>query len=156
MKTGTLFALGLSVALLLPAINGSKVQAAPAASGAPAAASSSAPAKVKGNVEHGKYLVEICTCDDCHTPSLKNGEPDMKHRLQGTTLFVKPLGPVPDWAKKSADIAGLKGWTDEQAIKFFTGGADRKGKHPRPPMNTYHFSEQDARDLVAFLRTLKP
>lgn len=79
----------------------------------------------------------------------------MKHRLQGSVLFFKPLAPVPGWVTKSMPVAGLKGWSDAEALRFFTTGVDRKGKHAHPPMPGFRFSQSDALDLIAFLRTLK-
>ncbi|HEY3998802.1 MAG TPA: c-type cytochrome [Candidatus Xenobia bacterium] len=108
-----------------------------------------------GVVEHGRYLVSVTGCNDCHTPRLKNGMLDQTHKLCGTTLDFGPLHPMPHWAKKSPEIAGLKHWTDEQALKFLTTGLDKHGEHADPPMPRFHFNQNDARDIIAYLRTLK-
>ena len=105
----------------------------------------------------GKYLVEdIGACADCHTPMNEKGEFIKEKHLQGTTLFFKPLVPVPNWADKSANIAGLPGWTDADAIKFFTTGLAANGLPARPPMPQYRYSQEDAKAVVAYLRSLKP
>ena len=105
----------------------------------------------------GKYLVEsIGACADCHTPMNEKGEFIKEKHLQGTTLFFKPLVPVPNWADKSANIAGLPGWTDADAIKFFTTGLAVNGLPARPPMPQYRYSQEDAKAVVVYLRSLKP
>jgi mono/diheme cytochrome c family protein len=105
----------------------------------------------------GKYLVEnIGACADCHTPMNEKGEFIKEKHLQGATLGFKPLFPVPNWADKSANIAGLPGWSDEDAIKFFTTGLAANGLPARPPMPQYRYSQEDAKAVVAYLRSLKP
>ena len=99
--------------------------------------------KKSGNaalVARGKYLVENTgMCADCHTQMTEKG-PDMSKHLQGAVLPFKATVPVPDWADRSANIAGLKGWSDEEAIKFLTTGVDPNGKEARPPMPRYRFN----------------
>lgn len=108
-------------------------------------------------VARGKYLVEsIGACSDCHTPMNERGEPVLAKHLQGTQLFFKPLVPVPNWADKSANIAGLPGWSDEDAVKFFMTGLAANGLPARPPMPQYRYSREDAQAVVAYLRSLKP
>jgi mono/diheme cytochrome c family protein len=107
-------------------------------------------------VARGKYIVESTgMCGDCHTPMTEKG-PDMSKHLQGAMLPFKPTVPVPDWADRSANIAGMKGWTDAEAIKFFTTGIDPNGKQARPPMPAFRYNQQDARAVLAYLRSLAP
>jgi mono/diheme cytochrome c family protein len=109
------------------------------------------------NVARGKYLVEdIGMCADCHTPRNEKGEFVKDQWLKGTTLDFKPTAPVPGWADKSASIAGLPGWTTEAAIKFFMTGTAPNGLPARPPMPTYHYNQQDAAAVVAYLKSLGP
>ena len=113
----------------------------------------SAPATV---VARGKYLVEdIGACTDCHTPMNEKGEPIKEQWLKGSTLMFKPTVPVPNWADKSANIAGLPGWSDEAAIKFFMTGIAYNGLPARPPMPQYRYNRQDAAAIVAYLKSLK-
>jgi|SRR5581483_11241891 len=106
-------------------------------------------------VARGKYLVEsIGMCGDCHTPMNEQGQPAMDKNLQGATLFFKPTMPVPGWADRSANIAGLKGWTDAEAIKFFTTGIGPNGKPAAPPMPQFRYTKADAAAVTAYLRSL--
>ena len=107
-------------------------------------------------VARGKYIVENTgMCNDCHTQMTERG-PDKSKYLQGAVLPFKATVPVPDWAERSANIAGLKGWSDAEGIKFFTTGIDPNGKRARPPMPEYRYNEQDARAVIAYLRSLAP
>ena len=118
-------------------------------------AESSEPDSKSAKVKHGQYLVDnVSTCGDCHTPFNEKGEPVKEKYLQGATLFFKPVAPVPGWAERSANIAGLPGWTDEEAVKFFMTGIGPNGKFAAPPMPAFRFNKEDAEAVVAYLRTV--
>jgi mono/diheme cytochrome c family protein len=105
----------------------------------------------------GKYLVErVATCGDCHSPRNERGEFIRSRWLQGAPLFFKPTVPIPDWADTAIPIAGLPGWSDADAIRFFTTGIDIGGKTARPPMPAFRLTERDAASVVAYLKSLKP
>jgi hypothetical protein len=108
-------------------------------------------------VKRGKYLVEgIGMCRDCHTPINEQGQPVKEKHLQGAQLMFKPAVPVPGWTERSANIAGLKGWTDAEALKFFTTGVGPNGKPAGPPMPEYRYTKSDAAAIIAYLRSLAP
>src|SRR5215831_4986026 len=70
-------------------------------------------------IARGKYLVDqVGMCADCHSPRDEKGEFIKEKYLKGTVLFFKPIVPMPIWADKSPNIAGLPGWEDAAAIKF--------------------------------------
>ena len=122
-------------------------------------AQNSMPKKIDAftQVKRGEYLVEsIGMCADCHTPSNEQGQPVKEKHLQGAMLMFKATVPVPGWAERSADIAGLKGWSDAEAVKFLTTGVDPNGKMARPPMPAYRYNKADATAIVAYLRSLAP
>jgi mono/diheme cytochrome c family protein len=106
-------------------------------------------------VARGKYLVEdIGVCGDCHTPRNEKGEPVKDQWLKGATLDFKPTVPVPVWADKAVNIAGLPGWEKDAAIKFFMTGIAYNELPARPPMPQYRFNRQDAEAIVAYLQSL--
>ena len=108
-------------------------------------------------VERGKYLVEkIGMCGDCHTPHNDKGEPVKEQWLKGAVLPFKPMVPMPVWADKSANIAGLPGWNHDAAIKFLMTGIAYNGLPARPPMPQFRYSQQDAQAIVAYLESLRP
>ncbi|SRR5579885_978573 len=105
----------------------------------------------------GRYLVEeVAICAECHTPANERGEPDRTRWLQGATINFQPVRPNPNWALSSPDIAGLPGWSDAEAVRFFMTGIDRRGTRARPPMHQYRFSNDDAEAVVAYLKSLSP
>jgi mono/diheme cytochrome c family protein len=107
-------------------------------------------------VTRGKYLVENVTmCNDCHSPRDEKGEFIPSRHLEGAPLFFAPLHPIPNWAAASPPVAGLRGWTSAEAIKFFMTGVDRNGQHAGPPMPQYRMSRRDAEGVVAYLKSLR-
>jgi mono/diheme cytochrome c family protein len=105
----------------------------------------------------GKYLVEdVGLCADCHTPRNEKGEFIKEQWLAGATLGFKPTVLMPVWADKAVNIAGLPGWDKDAAIKFMMTGIAFNGLPARPPMPQYRFNQQDARAVVAYLKSLGP
>ena len=115
------------------------------------------PAASASNIERGKYLVEqVGMCGDCHTPHNEKGEPIREKWLKGSPLAFKPSIPMPVWADKSPNIAGLPGWEDKDAVKFLMTGIAYNDLPGRPPMLQYRFNKEDATAIVAYLRSLAP
>jgi mono/diheme cytochrome c family protein len=120
-----------------------------------AASSFSAFQAQSAKVARGKYVVEgVSMCGDCHTPQNEKGEPIPGKTLRGATLSFKPMVPIPVWAEKAPNIAGLPGWTDEQAFKFLMTGIAYNDLPARPPMPSYHMDRQDAEAVIAYLKSL--
>jgi mono/diheme cytochrome c family protein len=110
-------------------------------------------------VERGQYLVTgISGCNDCHTPHLQTGAPDMAHSLQGAPLAFQ-LAPALEgkmpWAEIAPPVAGgPPDMNDEQFVHFLQTGEKPDGSHPRPPMPEFHFNAEDARAVAAYIKTL--
>jgi hypothetical protein len=92
----------------------------------------------------------------CHIPRNEKGEPIPGKTLPGALLAFKPIAPMPVWAEKSSNIAGLPGWTDEQAVNFLMTGITYNELPGRPPMPQYRSNQLDAEAIVAYLRSLAP
>ncbi|HZQ24647.1 MAG TPA: c-type cytochrome [Terriglobales bacterium] len=108
-------------------------------------------------IERGRYLVtEVAKCGDCHTPMNDKGELIQDKWLQGAQLSFKPAAPVPEWAERAPNIAGLRGWEEASAIKFFMTGIAYNDLPPRPPMPQYHMTKEDATAIVHYLKSLSP
>jgi Cytochrome c len=106
-------------------------------------------------IEHGKYVVtRVAMCGDCHSPHNEKGEEIPGRELQGSAVFFKPLQPVPGWVNVAPPIAGLEGWTRNQAIHYLVTGLDRSNKTAAPPMPTFRLSRHDAEAVVAYLKSL--
>lgn len=111
-------------------------------------------------VERGRYLtIEIGKCGDCHTPHLASGAPDTGKWLKGGVLGVKPLAAVPGWASTAPDLTSTsnlwKTWGDEALVRLLVTGRGPDGKPAAPPMPAYTLKGEDARAIVAYLKSLK-
>jgi len=107
------------------------------------------------DVAHGRYLVErVGMCQDCHSPRNEKGQYIKEQWLKGTPLPFSPKFPIPGWTDISLPIAGLPSLSDDQARTFLMTGDLPGGRHARPPMPEFRFEEQDARDIVGYLRSL--
>lgn len=125
----------------------------------------------------GAQLVLLGGCDDCHTPQLPNGEPDMSRRLSGvpegsalppaipgvvTTLNLAWRGP---WGLSEARNLtpdpqnGIGSWTQQQFLDTMRSGKDPAGRALQPPMPFPNYGRLPDSDLIAifnFLKTVPP
>ncbi|HEY8055605.1 MAG TPA: hypothetical protein VIE13_06815 [Terriglobales bacterium] len=158
----------LALAAALSACNQSAPPAETVASPAAAADTSAA---------RGSQLVLLGGCDDCHTPQLPNGEPDMSRRLSGvpegsalppaipgvvTTLNLAWRGP---WGLSEARNLtpdpqnGIGSWTQQQFLDTMRSGKDPAGRALQPPMPFPNYGRLPDSDLIAlfnFLKTVPP
>lgn len=143
----TVFALLLLCVAHLP---GQQPAAPRAASDQPQGAALS---RVRGDVEHGRYLVErVVMCFECHSARDAQGNIAPATRFMGGPLPVRPPWPA-DWPLVAPRIAGLPGYADELAIRLLTQGAiKRDGTQLRRPIPPFRMTRQDAADVVAYLR----
>jgi mono/diheme cytochrome c family protein len=116
-------------------------------------------------IARGRYLVHhVSICVDCHSERsdayglpFKPGREgvggfvwDQKIGFPGT-LAAANLTPDPD--------TGLGKWTDGEIIRAMREGVDRNGNALFPIMpygHLRHMSDEDAKSIVAYLRTLPP
>lgn len=114
----------------------------------------SAPAD-KDAVEHGRYLVEeVAKCTECHTPRNARGELDREAWLQGAPIWIMPVHPDSNWANRAPEIAGFPGFSEAEGERILEQGTTPAGLPLRPPMHIYHMSHDDAKAIIAYLRTL--
>lgn len=104
-------------------------------------------------VARGEYLAtHVAMCVQCHSPRDEKGEILQSQRFSGGPIpFTAPFGS--QWSAAAPSIRSLPGLTDEQAFKLLTEG--RAGTRPAPlrPMPPFRMSPEDARAIIAFLRT---
>lgn len=74
-------------------------------------------------VEYGKYVVELASCTDCHSPS-DEGQPIPGKYLSGGIEIKLPGNTVVRTANLTPDETGLGLWTKEQFIKRFKDCSD--------------------------------
>ncbi|HXT00301.1 MAG TPA: c-type cytochrome [Elusimicrobiota bacterium] len=106
-------------------------------------------------VDRGRYLVEgVAMCGECHTPRDARGLVDESRELQGAPIWITPVRPRPDWAQRAPALAGLESYTDEQAETVLEKGVGPNGLPLQAPMHDYRMSPEDAKAVIAYLRSL--
>jgi len=134
-------------------------------------------------VEHGRYLVTVIGCNDCHTP-LKVGatgpEPDVERLLSGHPEAIGPLPPRKaegqwQWTATATNTAfsgpwgvsytanltpdqntGLGIWTEEMFLKAIRTGRHMGVARPiMPPMPWPAFRNASDEDLKAIYAYLR-
>jgi mono/diheme cytochrome c family protein len=112
-------------------------------------------------VERGKYLVNIASCNDCHTPGYFLGKPDMARFLGGSEVgFEIPgLGTFHGPNLTPDKATGLGSWTDSQIVAALQTGVRPDGRMLAPIMPWHAFAgliKDDVSAIVAFLRSIPP
>lgn len=114
------------------------------------------PASPTATLARGRYLVQnIGLCADCHSPRNERGQFIAGMELKGSPLAFAPTVPMPAWGAAAPAIAGLPTMTVAQAEHFMQTGEKPDGSKPRPPMPEFRFNAEDARAVVAYLKSLK-
>ena len=111
-------------------------------------------------VARGKYLVEeVGKCQQCHTPRTEAGEFDTSKWLKGAVIDVQPMHEVKGWHKTSPDLTSsgrlFARWGEAGLEKFLETGVGPSGHAADPPMPAYKLVPDDAKSVVAYLKTLK-
>jgi len=113
----------------------------------------------------GQYLVEhVTACLDCHSDHLLTYSLPIKPGTEGVGgyIFDKKVGFPGVVAAQNITqdpTDGLGKWTDGEILRALREGVDRNGDALFPMMPYEHFrnmSDDDAKAVVAYLRTLKP
>ncbi|HWD87504.1 MAG TPA: c-type cytochrome [Mucilaginibacter sp.] len=115
------------------------------------------------HVARGKYLVQhVVPCTDCHSPRVWDrfaGPIDTTRLGAGGEVFDSSVGFPGKVTVPDITPAKLKDWTDGELLRTFTTGVKKDGSPIFPMMPWPYFSKmdrQDAYDIVAYIRTLKP
>ena len=105
-------------------------------------------------IDRGEYLVKgIIGCGDCHTAHTKPPSPFLSggFRQSGGQAITPNITPDPD--------TGIGRWTDEQIVFAIRNGKRPDGTTIGPPMPIQFYagiSDDDAKAIVAYLRTVPP
>jgi len=113
-----------------------------------------------GTIKRGRYLSKIFVCQECHSPRTAGGGYVQGQLFQGGGL----QWPLPDGHLLIAPNitpdreTGIGAWSDDEIIRALRTGVARDGRQLNPLMpylTAYHdMTNQDAKDLVRFLRTV--
>lgn len=104
-------------------------------------------------VAHGHYLAEVAHCANCHTPK-KNGQPIPGMEFAGGEHF----GPTVVSANISPDPSGISYYNEKLFLQVLrTGHVGARGLHsPMPWWFFKNMSDDDLKDIFAYLQTVKP
>jgi mono/diheme cytochrome c family protein len=110
-------------------------------------------------VAHGKYLVQLGGCTDCHTPGHLLGKPDMSRFLGGSDvgLEVPGLGVFVAPNLTPDKVTGLGNWTKDQIAAAIQTGVRPDGRILAPimPWRAYAgLRKSDVRAIVEYLSSL--
>ena len=100
--------------------------------------------------QRGEAVVKKLSCGLCHNPETATAGvlSGQQTPLQGSMAYAANL--TPDKA------TGIGDWSDEDIIKSVRTGIDDQGKPLCPTMPHFsNLSDADAKDLIAYLRSLK-
>lgn len=118
-------------------------------------------AHADSQLDRGKYLVVVASCNDCHTPGFFLGKPDTAKYLGGSDVgFEIPgLGVFAGRNITPDKETGIGNWTDEQIATAITAGKRPDGRQLAPIMPYAAFSymtKEDVAAIIAFLRSIAP
>jgi mono/diheme cytochrome c family protein len=105
-----------------------------------------------GGAEHGRYIVNIASCNDCHTPGFmeKGLAVPEADRLTGV-----PVGYQGPWGTSYAPNLRLSAGSLSEK-DWVTMLKTRQGLPPMPWPALNAMSEADARAVYAYLKSLGP
>ncbi len=114
-------------------------------------------------IEHGKYLAHhVAACVDCHSTRdfTRFGGPMVAGTEgKGGETFTREMGFPGNFYARNLTPASLGTWTDGEIFRAITTGVSRDGSALFPVMPYQRYAQMDPsdiKDIIAYLRTLKP
>jgi len=115
------------------------------------------PVHAQTPVERGRYIEHaIVDCVGCHT---QRGPAGQGKEYAGGEVFDLGIGRAVSPNITPDKVTGIGNWTDAQIITAIRSGVRPDGTAIGPPMPIAMYqkmSDEDARAIVAYLRTVKP
>ena len=114
------------------------------------------PQQAPSPMERGRYLVHhVAMCVVCHTPKTNEGKLLTTQLLRGAAIPVASPFPRQRWAVRAPAIAGLGGFSEADLVALLQTGSRPNGASPQPPMPPFRMTEEDARAVAAYLKSLR-
>jgi mono/diheme cytochrome c family protein len=115
----------------------------------------------EAEVAHGKYLVTVMGCTDCHTPGHFLGQPDMARFLGGSDVGFEIPGLGTFYGRNLTPDAdtGIGTWTTADIVTAIRTGVRPDGRQLAPAMPWMGYAsltDDDANAIAAYLKTLDP
>jgi len=131
----------------------------------PKEASFSTMPKRSDKVAYGKYLVNLASCADCHTP-FEKGEYDESYYLAGGREFILPWATLTTPNLTPDNKTGIGSWGEKEFVGKFKAYADSAYAPVKvnpgdfmtimPWMMYATMEEEDLQSIYAYLRSLEP
>ena len=135
--------------LLLVTLTGAAQTASPAMPQATAR-----PAADAALIARGEYLAtRVAMCVQCHSPRDDRGNILDEQKFRGGAIPFRSPYPSKEFAFLAPNISGLPGFTDDQIVALLTEGQATDRQAPRAPMPPFRMAQDDARAIVAYLRS---
>lgn len=64
------------------------------------------------------------------------------------------MRPFSHWAERAPALTGFAGYSERQGERILEEGVGPEGETLRPPMHIYHMKHEDAKAVIAYLRSL--
>jgi hypothetical protein len=128
------------------------INAAPEPVLAPVTADLSTPEK------RGHYITELATCGDCHTPMDDRGNVVPGMEFGGGTNIIYSGVKVAASANLTPSVNGIPYYTEDLFIETIRTGRVRSRELSQLMPTRYfkNFTDQDLKDVFAYLKSLKP
>jgi mono/diheme cytochrome c family protein len=122
--------------------------------------STAAAADTVATAEHGKYLVSVLGCHDCHTPGTLYNAPDFNRALSGSELgWTGPWGTSYP-RNLTPDIeTGIGSWSEDDIVRALQTGRRPDNSELKPPMPwpTYAgLTSRDVHSVAKYLKSIPP
>jgi mono/diheme cytochrome c family protein len=109
-----------------------------------------------GQIARGDYVVNgVAMCAQCHTPRDASGDLDRTRPLRGAPIPLRSPFAGQPWAVAAPAIAGLPGWSAEDATALLTTGRRLSGQAPRGPMPPFRMTREDGEAVILYLRSVR-
>jgi mono/diheme cytochrome c family protein len=114
----------------------------------------------RARAEHGRYLVLTNNCAGCHVTQGPQGPDPSMYLAGGMTFVTNTQGTTVSRNLTPDRETGLGGRTDADIIRVLRSGVYPDGtpiSHRAMPWSAFsNWSDEDLRDVIAYLRQIKP
>ena len=109
-------------------------------------------------VKRGEYIVKMAVCSDCHTPRDNDGNTRLDMPLAGGTAMPLTGRKTVFSANITPAVNGIPYYTEELFLETMHTGKVRSRKLDSfmPTMFFGKMTDQDLKDVFAYLKTVKP
>jgi mono/diheme cytochrome c family protein len=108
-------------------------------------------------IERGRYLAhDVAMCVICHSPKNDRGQVVRGSEFRGDAIPVdSPFPRSLDWADFAPALGPLVNGAETDVYRLLTTGIwPRTGKPAQGPMPPFRLADEDARAVIAYLKTV--